>query len=67
MTGSGRGGGPREAAYDTVIVGGAVMGSSLAYWLSENPDYDGTVLVVEIDSTYQLEIGRAHVLTPVTG
>ncbi len=48
-----RGGGPREAAYDTVIVGGAVMGSSLAYWLSENPDYDGTVLVVEMDSTYE--------------
>ena len=53
MTGRGRGGGPREAAYDTVIVGGAVMGSSLAYWLSENPDYDGTILVVEMDSTYE--------------
>ena len=39
--------------YDTVIIGGAVMGSSTAYWLSENPDYDGTVLVVEPDPTYE--------------
>ena len=36
----------------TVIVGGAVMGSSLAYFLSENPDYDDTTLVVEPDPTY---------------
>ena len=39
--------------YGTVIVGGAVMGSSLAYWLSENPDHDGTVLVVEMDPTFE--------------
>ncbi|HAQ04900.1 MAG: NAD(P)/FAD-dependent oxidoreductase [Acidimicrobiales bacterium] len=38
--------------FDTLIIGGAVMGSSSAYWLSENPDYDGNVLVVEPDSTY---------------
>ncbi len=45
--------GPDRASYDTVIIGGAVMGSSLAYWLSENPDHDGTVLVVEPDPTYE--------------
>jgi len=39
-------------AYDVVIVGGALMGSSIAYFLSENPDFDGSVLVVEPDSTY---------------
>ncbi len=38
--------------YDVVIAGGAVMGSSAAYFLSENPDFDGTVLVVEPDPTY---------------
>ncbi len=38
--------------YDVVIIGGAVMGSSCAYWLSENPDFDGTVAVVEQDPTY---------------
>ena len=42
-----------SGSWDTVIVGGAVIGSSVAYWLSENPNYDGTVLVVEPDPTYQ--------------
>ncbi|GIT76397.1 MAG: hypothetical protein Ct9H300mP31_09280 [Acidimicrobiaceae bacterium] len=37
--------GPSRSGYDTVIVGGAVMGSSVAYWLSENPDFDGSVRV----------------------
>jgi len=45
--------GPSRSGYDTVIVGGAVMGSSVAYWLSENPDFDGPVLVVEMDPTYE--------------
>ncbi len=40
--------------FDTVIVGGAVIGSAVAYFLSENPDYTGTVLVVEPDPTYAL-------------
>ncbi|MEE2768995.1 MAG: FAD-binding oxidoreductase [Actinomycetota bacterium] len=39
--------------WDTVIVGGAVIGSSVAYWLSENPHYDGNVLVIEADPTYE--------------
>jgi glycine/D-amino acid oxidase-like deaminating enzyme len=38
--------------YDTVIVGGAALGSATAYFLGENPDYDGRVLVVEVDPTY---------------
>ncbi|MDP7549774.1 MAG: FAD-binding oxidoreductase [Acidimicrobiales bacterium] len=40
--------------FDTIIVGGAVIGSAVAYFLSENPDYTGTVLVVEPDPTYAL-------------
>ncbi|HRX35184.1 MAG TPA: FAD-dependent oxidoreductase [Aestuariivirga sp.] len=43
---------PKSNSYDVVIVGGAVMGSSTAYWLSENADFGGRVLVVERDSTY---------------
>lgn len=39
--------------YDVVCVGGAMMGSSTAYWLGENPDFDGSVLVVEPDPTYE--------------
>lgn len=38
--------------YDVVCVGGAMMGSSVSYWLSENTDFTGTVLVVEPDPTY---------------
>jgi glycine/D-amino acid oxidase-like deaminating enzyme len=39
-------------AYDVVIVGGAVIGSAVAYFLTANPDFDGSVLVVERDPTY---------------
>lgn len=38
--------------YDVVIVGGAVIGSAVAYFLAANPDFDGSVLVIEKDPTY---------------
>ena len=37
---------------DVLIVGGAVMGSAVAYFLSENPDFRGKVIVLEKDRTY---------------
>lgn len=40
-------------SYDVVIVGGAIMGSSAAWWLSDNPDFNGSILVVEKDPTYE--------------
>lgn len=43
---------PRHNTYDTVIIGGAMMGSSLAFFLASNPDYDGSILVVERDPGY---------------
>ncbi|SFS99134.1 Glycine/D-amino acid oxidase [Sulfitobacter marinus] len=42
-----------RASYDVVIVGGAMFGSSLAWWLTQMPGFDGTVLVVERDPTYE--------------
>lgn len=45
---------PKRASYDVVIVGGAMMGSSTAWFLADNPDFDGTVLVVERDPSYAL-------------
>ncbi|AXT27401.1 FAD-binding oxidoreductase [Ruegeria sp. AD91A] len=44
---------PKQAQYDVVIVGGAIMGASTAWFLSDNKDFDGSVLVVERDTTYQ--------------
>ncbi|NSX88320.1 FAD-binding oxidoreductase [Agrobacterium tumefaciens] len=38
--------------YDVVIVGGAVIGSAVAYYLAANPDFKGSILVVERDPTY---------------
>ncbi len=43
---------PTMTNYDVVIIGGAVMGSSAAWFLTDNADFDGSVLVVERDPTY---------------
>ena len=43
---------PARTAYDVVIIGGAIMGSSTAWFLTENPDFNGSVLVIERDPTY---------------
>ncbi len=44
---------PSKTSYDVVIVGGAMIGSSVAWFLTDNPDFDGSVLVVERDATYE--------------
>lgn len=44
---------PLKSSYDIVIIGGAIMGSSAAWFLSDNKDFDGSVLVVERDMTYE--------------
>ena len=43
---------PMHAAYDVVIIGGAIMGSSAAWFLTNNADFNGRVLVVERDPSY---------------
>ena len=44
---------PRHNRYDVVIIGGAIMGSSTAWFLTESADFNGRVLVVERDMTFQ--------------
>lgn len=50
---------PTASSYDVVIVGGAMYGSSTAWWLTNNPDFNGSVLVVERDPSYE-KCSTAH-------
>ena len=43
---------PRHDTYDVVIIGGAIMGSSTAWFLTDTDDFQGRVLVVERDMSY---------------
>lgn len=42
-----------RGGFDVVVAGGGVMGSAVAYFLTANPDFTGTVLVVEKDLSYE--------------
>lgn len=44
---------PARRAYDVVIVGGALMGTAVAWFLTQNEDFDGSVLIVERDPSYE--------------
>lgn len=43
----------RHAAYEVVIIGGAIMGSSIAWFLTENADFDGRILIIEREMSYR--------------
>lgn len=44
---------PAHSSYDVVIVGGAMYGASVSWWLARNPDFDGRILVIERDPSYE--------------
>ncbi|KAG1713719.1 FAD-dependent oxidoreductase domain-containing protein 1 [Nymphon striatum] len=50
---------PERTTYDVVIIGGAIYGSSVAWFLTQNPDFDGSILVIERDPTYS-KCATAH-------
>jgi len=50
---------PLRQHYDVVIVGGATTGSSIAWHLSTNPDFKGSVLVVERDPSLEYSATKA--------
>ena len=39
-------------SYDVVIIGGAVIGSAVAYFLTANRDFSGSVLMIERDPSF---------------
>ncbi|MEM6481666.1 MAG: FAD-binding oxidoreductase [Pseudomonadota bacterium] len=43
---------PAGQIYDVVIIGGAIMGSATAWFLSKCPDFDGKILVIDRDLTF---------------
>ena len=50
---------PTQTTYDVVIIGGAIMGSSTAFFLTDTPDFNGRILVVERDPSYAMS-STAH-------
>ncbi|GAB1190858.1 hypothetical protein APSETT444_000023 [Aspergillus pseudonomiae] len=50
---------PTRQHYDVVIVGGATSGSSIAWHLATNPDFKGSVLVVERDPSLEYSATKA--------
>ena len=42
-----------QTSYDVIIIGGGIMGASTACFLSQNKDFQGKVLVIERDPTYE--------------
>ena len=52
---------PKRMSYDVVIIGGAVMGASTAWFLSKNKNFNGSILVIERDTTYEFSAtSRTH-------
>lgn len=50
---------PKSSTYDVAIVGGATSGSAIAWFLASNPDFKGTVLVVERDPSLSYSATQA--------
>jgi glycine/D-amino acid oxidase-like deaminating enzyme len=50
---------PKHDHYEVVIIGGAIMGSSTAWWLTQDTGFKGRVLVLERDPTYA-QAGTTH-------
>ena len=43
----------QESKCDVVIIGGGIIGSSIAYFLASNKDFNGSILVIEKDPSHR--------------
>lgn len=41
-----------KRSYDVVIIGGAATGSSVAYFLAANSDFNGSIAIIEMEPTF---------------
>ena len=44
---------PNYKSYDIIIIGGALYGSAIAWFLSNDPYFNGKILVIEKDPSYE--------------
>lgn len=44
---------PNKKSYDIIIIGGAIYGSAIAWFLSNDSNFDGKILVIEKDPSYE--------------
>lgn len=44
---------PTNQSFDVVIIGGGIHGCSVAWWLTQMPGFQGRILVIERDPTYE--------------
>lgn len=44
---------PQQMSYDVVIVGGAIIGSAIAWFLADHFEFEGSILVLDRDLTYE--------------
>lgn len=50
---------PEKTAYDVAIIGGATSGAAISFFLSSNPDFKGSILVIERDASLRESATRA--------
>lgn len=43
----------QRETFDVVIIGGGMTGSAIAWWLTQMPEFNGTIAMIEADPSYE--------------